>query len=65
MPYAGQGLKSCHDIRPCFARNERGRCILLKDTYPDTLCPFCKKYREKTGGKCYPHRIDYAPRDKR
>lgn len=32
----------CYDARHCFSKI-RGRCKILKDTYPDADCPFCKR----------------------
>ena len=42
----------CHDDRPCFAR-KNSRCYVLSDTYPPERCPFCKEFRDVTGGTTY------------
>ena len=49
----------CYEERPCFAK-ERGRCALLKMTYKDGACPFCKPDRDVTNGVYYPIEYNYA-----
>lgn len=48
----------CNDSRYCFAkRNDmKGHwfCEILKDNYPDGVCPFCKPERDVTNGEWYP-----------
>ena len=45
----------CNDTRNCFARNKRGGCLILKETYPAGVkCSFCKDEREVTKGKRFP-----------
>ena len=47
-------LKLCNDCRRCFAKNERGMCRVLAETYNDSECPFCKPNRIVTNGRIYP-----------
>lgn len=47
--------KECNDKRPCFARNEDGKCKILKSSYNDKLCPFCKPEKDVTNGVKYPY----------
>lgn len=32
----------CHDRRRCFAKSPDKGCKILKDTYANGRCPFCK-----------------------
>ncbi|MBR3280122.1 MAG: hypothetical protein IKG01_14655 [Lachnospiraceae bacterium] len=54
----------CNDLRPCFARDDRRRCKILKENpfndESDRLCPFCKREEEVTKGKRYPFNKDYG-----
>lgn len=49
----------CNDNRVCFAKRKTGRgenvCVLLKETYSDGKCPFCKEKALYTNGKLYPY----------
>lgn len=36
---------TCRDKRPCFARNG-GKCTILRESYADGECPFCKRKKE-------------------
>lgn len=46
---------TCRDERTCFAR-KNGRCTLLSDSYAPGRCPFCKEFRDVTGGRVYRER---------
>lgn len=46
---------TCRDERTCFAR-KNGKCTLLSDSYPPGRCPFCKEFRDVTGGRVYRER---------
>lgn len=50
----------CHDSRVCFLQKKdfRGikRCLLLKCSYKDGKCPFCKEKGYYTNGKYYPYK---------
>lgn len=35
----------CEDTRPCFAKNG-DYCAILRKTYEDGMCPWCKRNKE-------------------
>ncbi len=45
---------ACNDRRRCFGRGEYGGCLILKKTYKNGECTFCKPEREWTKGKYFP-----------
>ena len=49
----------CTDKRHCFAR-ELSRCKILKESYGENRCPFCKPYVDVTKGKAYPFNPNYG-----
>ena len=54
-------LKPCHDKRKCFGKKHSGtKCGILRETYPDGECPFCKPRVEVTNGKVYPFNPNYS-----
>lgn len=50
----------CWEPGACFARSETGRCKILKDTYPESRCPFQKADVDVTSGVRYPYSEKYA-----
>lgn len=53
-------FRRCYDKRPCFGRNDSGRCRLLNNVYLHDDCPFCKEHRDVTDGKVYPFNREYG-----
>ena len=50
-----KGDPICKDERPCFARRY-SRCSLLMETYAPERCPFCKEFRDVSGGDVYEYK---------
>lgn len=47
-------IMECTQEGKCFAKSERGYCLILKgEPYEQGKCPFQKKKREVTNGKYY------------
>ncbi len=52
-------FKKCTDKRPCFARNQFGKCRILTHVYPNGECPYCKDTIDMTNGRRYPFDPNY------
>lgn len=53
----------CKDKRICFAQEDvffKTKCSILRESYDDGKCPFCKPDKEVTKGKKYPRNPGYA-----
>lgn len=53
----------CDDSRACFAKKKHygiDVCTILKSTYENGLCPFCKPDRSVTDGITYEFNPDYG-----
>ena len=51
----------CNDSRPCFAKTSKG-CSILRETYKDGECPFCKPHADYTRGVRHEYDHNYEGR---